>query len=100
MADIYGQYVVYAGDDSKRAIIVLNDLKRIVPTSELYCDLGDLHKSEHDWMHAIACYRTAHAMVPRKLTPVYKSFKAYCEMGDTVSARKQALKAFIHSDSS
>lgn len=93
MADIYGQYVVSVGNDSDRAKMVLNDLKWIVPTSELFCDLGDLHKSEQNWMQAVACYQTAHAMIPRRLTPLYKSFKAYCEMGDTISARRQVQKA-------
>jgi len=94
MADIYGQYV-YATSDSQYAIDVLNDLKRIVPTSELYCDLGDLYKSENKWKQALECYRTAHAMIPRRLTPVYKSFMVYCEIGDTISARQQATKALL-----
>jgi len=93
MADIYGQYVVSVGDDSDRAKTVLNDLERIVPTSELYCDLGDLYKSGNESKQALSSYRTAHAMIPRRLTPVYKLFKMYCEMGDTISARRQAAKA-------
>lgn len=92
MADVYGQYA-YARADSERAKSVLNDLKRIVPTSELYCDLGDLYGAEKDWGQALSCYETAHMMIPRRLTPVYKSFKTYCEMGDTIAARAQANKA-------
>ncbi len=92
MADVYGQYV-YAEGDPKRAMIVLKDLERIVPTSELFCDLGDLYKAEKDWNRALACYRTAYAMIPRRLTPVYKLFETYRDSGDTISAREQALKA-------
>lgn len=91
MADIYGQYV-YAFGKTEYAIGILNDLKRIVPTSELYCDLGDLYKSENKWKQALECYGTAHAMIPRRLTPVYKSFIVYCEIGDTISAQQQAAK--------
>lgn len=91
MADIYGQYV-YAFGETGHAIGVLNDLKRIVPTSELYCELGDLYKSANEWEQALECYRTAHAMIPRRLTPVYKSFMVYYEIGDTISARQQAEK--------
>lgn len=92
MADIYGQYL-YAEADSDRAICVLNDLKQIVPTAELFCDLGDLYQSGQDWDQALACYQTAHKMIPRRLTPLYKSFKLYCELGDTLSAQEQAIKA-------
>ena len=92
MADVYGQYV-YAEGDPKRAKDVLNDLVRIVPTSELFCDLGDLYKAEKDWNRALACYRTAHAMIPRRLTPVYKLYETYRDSGDTISAREQASKA-------
>lgn len=92
MADVYGQYL-YAEDDSERSINVLNDLKQIVPTSELYCDLGDLYKSVQDYERAVTCYQTAHKMIPRRLTPLYKLFKVYHELGDTISARKQAQQA-------
>ena len=92
MADLYGQYV-YMKKNSNDAIKVLNDIKNIVPTSEIYCDLGDLYKACNHLQKAKDCYQISHTMVPRRLTPVYKMFDLYREIDDTTSAREYARKA-------
>lgn len=91
IADIYAQYA-FEHYDSQQALTILNDIKSIVPTSELYCDLGDLHKALDDFDSARDCYQTADYMIPRRLTPKYKLFVLFRDMGDTLSARHQAAE--------
>lgn len=89
IADVYAQYT-FRHYDPQEALVILSDVKKVVPTSELYCDLGDLHKALGDFDSARDCYQTAGNMIPRRLTPKYKLFVLFRDMGDTLSARHQA----------
>lgn len=91
IADVYAQYA-FQHYDPQEALAILGDVKKVVPTSELYCDLGDLYKTLGDFDSARNCYRTAGNMIPRRLTPKYKLFVLFRDMGDTLSARRQAAK--------
>lgn len=89
IADVYAQYV-FGHYAPQEALTILNDVGKVVPTAELYCDLGDLHKALGNFESARDSYRTAGNMIPRRLTPKYKLFVLFRDMGDTLSARHHA----------
>lgn len=65
---------------------VLRDLEAlaaVAPTNELYTNLGITHERLGDTAAAIACYRTAAAMMPRKIHPRWRLFRLAEARGDT-----------------
>lgn len=85
-ADAYAQYA-FKNYEPQQALAVLNDVKKIVPTSELYCDLGDLHLALGDSEMAQKCYQQGGNMIPRRVVPQYKLFNLFRDRKDTLSAR-------------
>ncbi|MBQ8501316.1 MAG: O-antigen ligase family protein [Bacteroides sp.] len=73
----------YPADD---ALQVLEDVAHVVPTCELYCDMGDLWMRQGDFEQAKKCYQMAGTMIPGRLTPNYKLFLLYIKLNDTESA--------------
>lgn len=82
LMDIYAQYS-FKAYPYKKATTVLSDAAMITPSSELYCDLGDLYNQNGDLDKAEACYTLAHNMVPSRLSPVYKLFDMFRDHQDT-----------------
>lgn len=88
IADIFAHYA-FRHYEQEQAMAILNDVRRVMPTSELYCELGDLYKTERNYNSARECYLIASRMIPRRMTPKYKLFALLRENGDTLSARRQ-----------
>lgn len=87
LSDIYAQYA-FDDYEPERALGILNTIKDYSPTSEIYCDMGDLYRQLGDYDNAISCYRVAENMIPRRLTPKYKLFLLYKDMDNAVMACK------------
>ncbi len=90
--DIYAQYC-YKNYPASKRIIILKQATTIVPTSDLYCDLGDTYKELNQIDKAIESYILASNMVPHRILPNYKLFCLYREVGDTVQMLRTGLKA-------
>lgn len=91
IADIYAQYV-FMNYDPQKALTILTDVGKVIPTSELYCDLGDLYSKIGDLGKARMHYTIASNMVPKRLTPKYKLFVLFKNKGDTLSAYQQGCE--------
>lgn len=76
-------FKIYAID---KALQILQSTSQIVPTCELYCDIGDLWKLKKDFIQAEKNYRVAASMIPNRLTPNYKLFQLYIEQGNKKAA--------------
>lgn len=85
--DLYAQYC-YKTFPVSESLPVLKDAAIIVPTSELFCDLGDLYKDTGDMKRAVEYYSLASYMIPNRLLPKYELFVLYQEIGDTLLARQ------------
>lgn len=85
--DLYAQYC-YKTFPVPESLPVLKDAAIIVPTSELFCDLGNLYKDAGDMKRAVECYSLASYMTPNRLLPKYELFVLYQEIGDTLLARQ------------
>lgn len=57
-----------------------------IPNTDVYCKKGDILLSEHNMNQALAYYWYASYMVPLKLTPKYRMFCLYVEVGDFENA--------------
>ena len=66
---------------------ILEETLRLIPTSELFCDIGDVWKERGNFSKSESCYMKAMNMVPSRLTPKYKLFHLYKSYG----MRKEAL---------
>lgn len=69
-----------------KTLQVLKSTSQIVPTCELYCDIGDLWKLKKDFILAEKNYQIAVSMIPNRLTPNYKLFRLYIEQGNKEAA--------------
>lgn len=85
--DLYAQYC-YKTFPVSESLPILKDAARIVPTSELFCDLGNLYKEAGDMTRAVEYYSLASCMIPTRLLPKYELFVLYQEIGDTLLARQ------------
>lgn len=65
---------------------ILQATSLIVPTCELYCDMGDIWLSKNNPVQAETYYRTAAAMLPCRLTPNYKLFLLYANQENREAA--------------
>lgn len=65
---------------------ILQSTSSIVPTCELYCDIGDIWLLKKDTTQAEMCYHIAASMLPYRLTPKYKTFLLYVNQGNRKSA--------------
>lgn len=69
-----------------KALQIMQCTSKVVPTCELYCDMGDIWKLKKDFFQAEKCYQVAASMVPGRLTPSYKLFQLYVEQGNKEAA--------------
>ena len=70
---------------------ILEDAIALAPTCELYMERGDLWRQQGNLAKAEACYRRAAAMIPHRLTPKFKLFELYRDMGDRGRALLMAV---------
>ena len=87
LSDMYAQYV-FTHYSKECALSILNEIKAFSPTSEIYCDIGDLYQEIGDINQAISSYTIASYMIPRRIVPKYKLFLLYKDSGDIISAMK------------
>lgn len=85
--DLYAQHS-YKTLPINESLPILLDATTIIPTSELYCDLGDLYKGGGDFSKAIEYYCLASYMIPNRLLPKYKLFLLYKDMDDKFHAKQ------------
>lgn len=69
--------------DSEYAIEVLEDAVRLIPTSDMVCELGELYESVGNFEKAEECYELSINMVPNRIVPKYRLFKLYVKWGKT-----------------
>lgn len=74
-------YVLYEKGQYKEAIPILERSISLFPTAEKILDLGDVYKINQMYGKAIECYRMASFMLPAYVTPPYKLFTLYKELG-------------------
>lgn len=92
LLDVYAQYY-HLHFPSCVNLSVLKQAALILPSSELYCDLGDSYKKLNHTDEAIACYILASEMIPNRIQPKYKLFCLYRDKGDTIQMKKAAFEA-------
>lgn len=85
LIDLYAQYS-YKFNSLDKAEKVLLLAKKISPSCELYCDLGDIYAQKGETFKAIEYYKTASNMIPSRIIPHYKLFVLFKMNGDTISA--------------
>lgn len=74
-------YILYEKGQYKEAIPILEQSISLFPTAEKILDLGDAYKEVKIYGKAIECYRTASYMLPAYVTPPYKLFCLYNQLG-------------------
>lgn len=74
--DIYAQYCFKNQPDTK-TLSILEKAATLIPTSELLCDLGDLHLILHQSDKARYYYKLSANMIPNRIMPKYKLFQLY-----------------------
>lgn len=85
--DIYTQYYCL-NYQPFNSLHVLEQATAVIPSCELYCDLGDAYKKLGQKNKAIVCYNLASDMLPNRLLPKYNLFCLYRDEGDTIQMRK------------
>ncbi len=88
--DTYALYCFQQAPTDNHTVKVLQDASLIVPTSDLFCDLGDVYKDKGESTLSKRHYLRAAYMVPSRLLPKYKVFDLYRIQGDTTEAVKWA----------
>lgn len=81
--DIYAQYC-YQNLPSFKSLPILKQAAEVIPSTELYCDLGDIYKKQGQIDKALKCYSLAENMTPIRLFPKYKLFCLYRDVGDSI----------------
>lgn len=87
LLDIYTQYC-FQNLPIKYSLPVLKKATNIIPSCELYCDLGDVYKEQNNFDKAKKCYRLAKYMLPNRLLPKHKLFCLYRVQGDSIKMNK------------
>ncbi|WP_300877916.1 O-antigen ligase family protein, partial [uncultured Bacteroides sp.] len=82
----YSQRCVVNKCPTDNTLQILQSTSSIVPTCELYCDIGDIWLLKKDTTQAEMCYHIAASMLPYRLTPKYKTFLLYVNQGNRKSA--------------
>lgn len=82
----YSQLCVSNRYPINKTLKILQSTSFIVPTCELYCDMGDIWLLKKDSIQAERCYRAAASMLPCRLVPNYKLFLLYVNYGNQEAA--------------
>lgn len=80
----------FMNDPPEKALEVMEEAAKIIPTCELFCDMGDTYRKLNQYKKAEQCYQLATNMIPSRITPKYKLFVLYKDSGDSLSAVKIA----------
>lgn len=80
----------FMNDSPEKALEVMEETAKIIPTCELFCDMGDTYRKLYQYKEAEQCYKLAVNMIPSRITPKYKLFVLYKDSGDSLSAVKIA----------
>ena len=86
LLDIYAQYSFRYYPTSK-SLDIMRFSATVIPTSELWCDIGDLYVACNCLDEAIKAYQLSADMIPCRVTPRYKLAMLYYEMGDMLRFR-------------
>ena len=81
LIDLYAQYS-FRHYSANISLHILKLAEKVIPTSELMCDLGDVYLHEQQTDKAIQYYQLAHWMIPNRIIPLYKLYCLYKEVGD------------------
>lgn len=85
-------YVLCEKKQYKEAIPMLGRSVSLFPTAEKVLDQGDAYKEVHSYEKAADCYRMASLMLPSYITPPYKLFSLYKELGQYDKAMEYGEK--------
>lgn len=86
LLDIYAQYS-FRYYPTAKSLDIMRFSAAIIPTSELWCDIGDLYVACNRMEEAIEAYKLSAEMIPCRVTPKYKLAMLYYKMGDVSSFR-------------
>ncbi len=86
LLDIYAQYSFRYYPTSK-SLDIMRFSATVIPTSELWCDIGDMYVACNCLDEAIKAYQLSADMIPCRVTPRYKLAMLYYEMGDMLRFR-------------
>lgn len=92
--DLYAQYS-YRHLPVAESFPVLKQTASIVPTSEIFCDLGDIYLQQNQIEKAIECYQLSSNMIPCRITPRYKLFQLYRTIGDSLRMQEVGKKLLV-----
>ncbi|NDV81875.1 O-antigen ligase [Bacteroides sp. 51] len=85
--DLYAQYS-FKYYSSEKAERILQSAICLRPSSDLYCNIGDVYKAQKKYSVAEGCYQIAGHMIPARITPNYNLFILYVEQNDSINALK------------
>ena len=88
--DIYAQYF-YKHHSAAESLPVLQQTATIIPTSEIFCDLGDLYVKLKKVEKAVECYQIASNMIPCRIIPKYKLFQLYRSTKDFTKMQQTGM---------
>ena len=94
LLDVYAQYS-FLQLPATKSLLILKQASTIIPSSELYCDLGDVYKEQKQIDKAMECYILAKNMLPNRLLPKYKLFCLYREQRDSIKMYKIGQEALL-----
>ena len=86
----------------EKKLPILQETSRLIPTSELFCDIGDAWKERGNFSKSEFCYMKAMNMVPSRLTPKYKLFhlyKSYGMRGEALFLKNKILEIPLKKES-
>ena len=86
LLDLYAQYS-FRHLPLTESLPIVEFTTTIVPTSEIFCDLGDLYLQQDQIEKAIECYQLSSHMIPHRILPKYKLFQLYRNVGDTIQMK-------------
>ena len=84
----YAHTLVLNGEYAS-AIAPLEQLIKLSPTVEIYCDLGYCYQSVGEMTKAESCYRYASSMAPGRIMPHYRLFCLYRSQKDRKRMREE-----------
>ena len=84
----YAHTLVLSGEYAS-AISPLEQLIKLSPTVEIYCDLGYCYQSVGEVAKAESCYRYASSMAPGRILPHYRLFRLYRSQKDWKRMREE-----------
>lgn len=86
---VLDRYAIYSFQEKKnRCLSILLDASLLIPTCELFIDIGDLYVERGEIEKAKKAYILACKMIPNRIRPKYKLFFILHEENDIVNMKK------------